>query len=140
MDHDLILFSIGRIAEQANRFLMAELRRRGMGELGVSHMEIVGVLTRRDKIQMKELVELIGKDKSTITALVKKLLRLKLITRSPDPGDSRVSHISLTEKGRKLESTVNEISKRLREKAYRGLSERDKEEMMRLLEMIRRNF
>jgi len=135
-----VLFLIGRISEQAHRFLTSELRRHDMGDLGVSHIEIIGVLTRRDRIQMKELVDLIGKDKSTITALVKKLLRLKLITRSPDPGDNRVSHISLTEKGRKLEPTVNKISKRLREKAYRGLSERDKEEMMRLLEMIRRNF
>ncbi len=135
-----MLFAIGRISELAHRFLTSELRRHGMGELGVSHTEIIGVLTRRDRIQMKELVDLIARDKSTITALVKKLVRMGLVYKTADPDDSRVTYISLTGKGRKLETIVNGISARLREKAYRGLSDKDREEMMRLLEMIRKNF
>jgi MarR family transcriptional regulator, organic hydroperoxide resistance regulator len=140
MDNDLVLFVIGRIAERVNRFLAGELREAGMGELGVSHMEIVGVLTRREKIQMKDLVDLIGKDKSTITALVKKLVRLGLVRKSADPGDSRISFISLTAKGRGLEPAILRISARLKSRAYRGLSGKDKGDLMRLLAKIRESF
>ncbi|TAL31529.1 MAG: MarR family transcriptional regulator [Spirochaetes bacterium] len=140
MDRDLVLFVIGRITERVNRFLAGELREGGMRELGVSHMEIIGVLTRREKIQMKDLVNLIGKDKSTITALVKKLVRMGLVKKSADPGDSRVSFISLTVKGKGLEPVINAISVRLRARAYRGLTEREKGDLMRLLGKMLGNF
>ena len=45
MRNDLILFTIGRISERAKIFLTGELRERGMGELGVAHTEILGILT-----------------------------------------------------------------------------------------------
>jgi DNA-binding MarR family transcriptional regulator len=140
MKHDLVLFAIGRISELAKQYLIGELKSRGMGDLGVSHMEIIGVLTRRRSVQLKELVELIGKDKSTITALTKKLLKKGLIEKRADPDDSRISHISLTEKGRRLEPEVMAISARLRRKAYQHLGEEEREQLAVLLEKIRRNF
>ena len=140
MRNDLILFTIGRISERAKIFLTGELRERGMGELGVSHTEILGILTRRERVQMKDLVELIGKDKSTITALAAKLLRMGLVRKTADPEDSRVSYLSLTAKGRELEAPIMAISRRLREKAYRGLSENERKELIRLLAKIQGNF
>ncbi len=140
MKRDLVLFAIGRISELAKQYLAGELRSHGMGDLGVSHMEIIGVLTRRQSVQLKDLVELIGKDKSTITALTKKLLKKGLIEKRSDPDDNRISHISLTEKGRRLEPAVMAISARLRRKAYQDLSEEEKEQLAALLEKIRRNF
>jgi MarR family transcriptional regulator, organic hydroperoxide resistance regulator len=140
MNRDLVLFSIGRVNERANRFLEGELKKNGLGDLGVSHAEIIGVLLMQGKVQMKDLVALIGKDKSTITALVKKLARLGLIKKVPDPEDNRVTHILLSEKGRKLEGVIMAISKRLRVRAYRGLSEKDKERLAEVLERIGNNF
>ena len=140
MRNDLILFTIGRISERAKSFLTAELRERGMGELGVSHTEILGILTRLERVQLKDLVDLIGKDKSTITALAKKLLRMGLVKKAADPADSRVSYLSLTAKGRELEAPIMAISRRLREKAYRGLSENERKELIRLLAKLQGNF
>lgn len=140
MRNDLILFTIGRISERAKSFLTAELREHGMGELGVSHTEILGILTRLERVQLKDLVDLIGKDKSTITALTKKLLRMGLVRKTADPHDSRVSYLSLTARGRGLEATILAISRRLREKAYRGLSENERKELIRLLAKIQGNF
>ncbi len=140
MQHELILFAISRISERAKSHLAAELRGHGMGELGVSHTEIIGVLTRRERVQLKDLVDLIGKDKSTITALTKKLLRMGLVRKTADPDDSRVSYLSLTAKGKELEAPIMVISRRLREKAYRGLSESERKRLLRLLLKIQGNF
>jgi DNA-binding MarR family transcriptional regulator len=140
MGRDLVLFSMGRITERVKGFLAEELRKHGMGGLGVSHMEIIGILTRRENVQLKELVELIGKDKSTITALTKKLMRMGLVRKITDSEDSRVSHIALTDKGRRLEPGIMRISRRLRKKAYRGLTKEELDRLSELLEKMRRNF
>jgi MarR family transcriptional regulator, organic hydroperoxide resistance regulator len=140
MERDLVLFITGRITELVNRYLTAQLRRHGMGDLAVSHAEIIGILTRRGSVQLKELVELIGKDKSTITALTKKLLGMGYIRKMADPSDSRVTRIELTAKGKELGTAMGAISARLRKKAYRGLSDGEKDQLVRLLNKIRGNF
>ncbi len=140
MKRDLVLFAIGRISELVKAYLNGELKMHGMGGLGVSHSEILGILIVRERVQLKELVELIGKDKSTITALTKKLLKKGLIEKTADPEDNRISHIYLTEKGRRLEPDIMAISARLKKKAYRGLTEEERGQLAVLLEKIRRNF
>ena len=140
MDRDLVLFITGRVTEAVNRYLTAQLRRHDMGELAVSHAEILGILSRRGSVRLKELAALIGKDKSTVTALTKKLLAMGYIRKADDPSDSRVTLIGLTEKGKGLVPEINAISARLRKKAYRGLSDGERDELARLLNRIRGNF
>jgi MarR family transcriptional regulator, organic hydroperoxide resistance regulator len=140
MDGDLALFIAGRVTERVNRYLTAELKKHGMGALGVSHTEIIGILTRIDRVQLKELAGFIGKDKSTITALTGKLLRMGYIRRTTSPDDNRVVYITLTAKGRELEPAITAISRRMRKKAFRGFGEDEKQVLAGLLERIRKNF
>lgn len=140
MNRDLILFQIGRIQYKADRFLLAELRRHGIDGIAPSHGEIIGFLLLNGPMRMKEMAAIIDKDKSTLTALVDKLIGMGLVNKTRDTNDSRVSMLSLTEEGESLKQKYRAISGRLREQAYRGFSEDEKEALYGFLKRLNSNL
>ena len=127
MKNDRILFIIGRINYKVNRFLVKELKKHNLGEISPSHGEIIGWLLLRGSLQMKEIAEIIDKDKSTITSLINKLIALDYVEKKKDMNDNRISIISLTAKGKDLKSLFMEISEKLITKAFQDISEQEKE-------------
>jgi len=140
VNKDHIIFLIGRINYKANRFLRDELEKHGIAGLAPSHGEILGVLLMRGEVQMTQLTEYIDKDKSTITALVNKLIWLGYVKKRKDDDDNRISRIALTEKGASLKPGIMDISRKLRKKAYENIRERDKKILYTLLSKINMNF
>jgi DNA-binding MarR family transcriptional regulator len=57
-------------------------------------------LNRREPVPMREVAELLGADRTTLTAALKPLVRRGLAEVGSDPGDSRVRQIALTAAGR----------------------------------------
>lgn len=89
---------------------------------------------------MKELADRTGKDKSTVTALVDKLLAMGTISKDRDPLDQRVYYISLTEKGAAMKDDFFQLSEELMSTIYSGLSESDEQALLVLLNKIKDNF
>lgn len=140
MNKDHVIFLIGRINYKANRFLIHELKQHGITNLAPSHGEILGVLLLRGELQMTRLTEFIDKDKSTITALVNKLIRMGYVKKRKDSADNRVAWIALTEKGASLKPRIIDISRKLRKKAYENIREQDREMLASLLSKININL
>lgn len=136
MNKDHIIFLIGRINYKANRLLQAELEKHGIRGLAPSHGEILGSLLLHGEVQMTKLTEFIDKDKSTITALVNKLVRLGYVKKRKDTADNRVTWIGLTDRGTALKPDIMEISRALRKRAYENISDREKEILVSLLSKI----
>ena len=89
---------------------------------------------------MKEIAEIIDKDKSTITSLINKLIALDYVEKKKDMNDNRISIIRLTAKGKALKSSFMEISKKLITKAYQGVSEQEKEILNILLAKLNKSM
>jgi MarR family transcriptional regulator, organic hydroperoxide resistance regulator len=140
MNKDHILFIIGRINYKVNRFLIRELKKHHIKGIAPSHGEILGALLLRGRLQMKELAEIIDKDKSTITALVNKLMALGYVEKAKADDDNRISIISLTQKGKALKPSFFEVSETMRSKAYAGISESDKEKLFALLTKLNKSL
>jgi DNA-binding MarR family transcriptional regulator len=140
MKKDNILFIIGRIHYKAHRFLVKELKKHNIGAISPSHGEIIGALLIRGSLQMKEISEIIDKDKSTITSLIKKLIALDYVEKKKDMNDNRISMISLTAKGKALKASFLEISGKLVTKAYQGISEQEKEILNILLTKLNKSI
>jgi DNA-binding MarR family transcriptional regulator len=140
MKKELIIFLIGRIQYKANQFLVRQLRARHLEGLAPSHGEILGALVWQGPLPMTEIARFIEKDKSTVTALVGKLVRLGYVRKSRHASDGRISLISLTEKGEALKAEIREIGRGLRERSYRGLSNEEEETLIRLLTKIDENL
>ena len=140
MDNELIIGYVGKIRDKASAFLMQELKAHNMPGISPSHGDILWALLTHDELSMKKIAAMISRDKSTVTTLVNKLIDFGYARKKADANDSRVSIITLTPKGKALQQDVRDISKNLRKKAYQGLTQEDKETLMRLLVKIFNNF
>lgn len=135
-----IISLIATIREKANRLIIQEMSIREMEGLAPSHGDILSALFEYSSLTMKELAKKINKDKSTVTALVNKLLNLGYIERTRDLTDSRIVYITLTEKGKNLKSDFKEISDKLIERVYKDISKNDQEVVINILTKIENNF
>ena len=131
---------IARIDEKIKQYLVIELQKSNIKDLYPSHGDIIGTLLIKNHLSMKELAKEIGRNKSTVTGLTDKLIRLGYIRKTKDPNDNRISIISLTDKGEALTDRWLEISKELRKTVTYRFTESEKEELVYLLTKIDSNF
>jgi DNA-binding MarR family transcriptional regulator len=89
---------------------------------------------------MREIAKRIGRDKSTVTALVKKLIDFGYVEKEQDLNDSRVTLVKLTKPGRALRKDFDEISETLLQRVYKGFTEKEREVMVNGLERINGNL
>lgn len=136
-----IIYFISKTKASMIKFIQNKLKEHNLIDLIPTHGNILTVLYESDKkLTMKDIANKIGKDKSTVTALVNKLINLGYIQKEQCTKDKRVTYISLTEKARNVEDTFNAISIGVKETAYKGFTEEEKEEFLRLLRKLNSNF
>lgn len=135
-----VISLISKIRQKVNGFIVAELTRNGMEGIAVSHGDILYALFHQKRMTMAEIAVRIGRDKSTVTALVDKLLRLGYVVKERASEDSRVVYVALTPKGQELEPVFEAISQKLLEMFYTGVTEEEKQELLRILSRIDSNF
>lgn len=129
-----------RISECAHRFIVKELEKEGICGIVPSHGGILYMLFRGEKYTMKDLADKIHRTKPTVTVLVNKLEEYGYVAREKCTEDNRVTYIALTDKGRELEPIFHEISQRLNDKVYHGLTETEAEQLEGLLEKVNKNL
>lgn len=86
---------------------------------------------------MHQLSCYIDKDKSTITALVDKLVRMEYVQREQDQRDGRIFRLSLTAKGRELQPIFESVSESLLAAVYEDFAPEEKQQLLGLLEKIK---
>lgn len=140
MNTDNTISLISKIREKADRFLVKELDELGIKNVAPSHGDILSVLFTCKEATMTELAHAIHKDRSTVTALVNKLIGYGYIASRKDPNDNRSSIIYLTEKGEGLEENFKQISNKLYMTEYEGITDEEKLIFRNILQKIYKNF
>lgn len=135
-----IISLIYKIRDEANRFIINEMDKWGLKGLAASHGDILFQLLNNEKLTMKELAERVGKDKSTITALVNKLLKQGYVEKIRDNEDCRIIFVVLTEKGKSIGPVFDKISDNLIKTVYKDIPEKEGEELVKTLLKIKNNF
>lgn len=135
-----IISLISRVRDNANKFITGEMNRWGIKGLAPSHGDILFSLLNSETMTMKDLAKKIDKDKSTVTALVDKLIKLGYVKKSRDEKDNRIVFVTLTESGRNLKPMFDSISHDLIEKIYKDIPQAEKEALILTLEKIKKNF
>ncbi|MFR9070036.1 Regulator of autolytic activity [uncultured Clostridium sp.] len=141
MNDKYIVYFISRTKANMIKFIDNKLKKNNLNDLIPTHGNILTALYESDgRLTMKEIAKKIGKDKSTVTALVNKLISLGYIKKEKCDIDRRVTYISLTNKAFDIKDTFDFISSQVKETAYTGLTEEEKKEFLRLLRKISTNF
>jgi len=141
MKDKYIVYFISRTKKKMIKFIERKLFENSLDDLIPSHGNILTALYDNDGVlTMKAVADLIGKDKSTVTPLVNKLLKLGYIKKEKCKEDKRVTFIKLTDKGKGIESKFKAISNEVVTTAYKGFSQEEKEIFLRLLKKLSNNF
>lgn len=131
---------IAKIREKSNRLIGAEMAKHGVDGIVTSHGDIIYALFGKPTLTMAEIARIIDKDKSTVTVLIDKLVRLGYVTKERHMDDSRIFNVALTQKGHELKPVFESISKQLLDVFYLGITDHEKEELLRILMKIYHNF
>jgi MarR family transcriptional regulator, organic hydroperoxide resistance regulator len=141
MNDKYIVFFISRTKKKMISFIEKKLLENGLDELIPSHGNILTALYENSgKLTMKRIAEITGKDKSTITPLVNKLLELGYINKVKDETDKRITYIILTSEGNHIKDKYKAISDDVYATAYKDFSQEEKEIFLKLLKKINNNF
>lgn len=131
---------ISKIRENVNRLFAFKMQEHGIDGIVTSHGDIIYSLFDKQKMTMAEIAEKIDRDKSTVTALIDKLVRLGYVSKDRDTEDTRVVYVTLTAKGRGLKPEFEDISTEVLKVFFENVSENEKAELLRILLKIYNNF
>lgn len=109
---------------------------------GISYAQRVILirLSEKDALTQKELAQDTYFEQSNMTLMLDKLEQKGLIQRIPKENDRRAYLVMITTEGIKLRETLIALGERVIEKAFRGVDQRQKEELAHLLQRVYSNL
>jgi DNA-binding MarR family transcriptional regulator len=120
-----------------NNFLRERLAEHSVTFSEFQHLQN---LWREDGINQKELSQRIGITTASSTSVLSSLEGKKLIRRFKDKLDLRNTHVFLTEAGAALEDILEDYAVQANEKAVRGLTPVQIDQLYTLLATVTHNF
>ena len=136
-----VIGRISRLREQANLIIEQELFARGITGIVPAHGSVLAFLfSQKGPVPIKEVVEKVGRVKSTVTGMVKTLEHHGYLTKIRSEVDSRIVNIALTPKGMALREPFEEISEILLKRVYGDISKEEQQTLVGLLARVEQNL
>lgn len=133
MEHNIVALS-SNLRRYANEYIEELLKDNGLKGIVPSHGGILLNLYHDKTLSMQELAARIKRTKATTTVLVDKLEKLGLVVRSKSDRDSRITLVTLTQKGLNYEDLFNRIGTEINRKVTKNLTEDEALLLEKLLE------
>jgi DNA-binding MarR family transcriptional regulator len=132
---------IGRIREKANALVEKELKGRRIKGIVPAHGPVLAFLLQQSQpVAIKTVVENVRRVKSTVTVMIDTLEKHGYVRRLPCGKDGRITYVELTPRGRRFREDFEEISQALLSRLYGDMSEKDRERLVRQLDIIEDNL
>ena len=95
--------------------------------IGLAHQKVLHLLSMYEGISISDLLKRLKVTKQSLNRVLKDLLKLEIITFKKDDQDTRIKHIYLNEKGKKIFNEIFEIQKK---RIYTALLNSSSEEVI----------
>lgn len=124
-----------------NDFLKNKLKETGNDDIVPSHGAILSIVyTNGGRVQIKTICDTLLKQKTTITEMINRLVRLGYLTKEGSNEDKRMTYVVATQKALDYYENFEMISNQLLTKVYQGFSEEEKIEFTKLMLKALGNF
>ena len=133
-------FYIGRIKQVNTRLLNKFLAQKNITAFNGEQGRILHVLWENDGISNRELSKKSGLAMSSLTTMLERMEEKNLLIRKFCPSDKRKILIFLTDYAKSLKSEYNEISDKMTEISFEGISNEEKLAFEATLEKVLHNF
>ena len=95
--------------------------------IGLAHHKVIHLLSMYEGISISELLKRLKVTKQSLNRVLKDLINLEIVSFKRDGQDTRVKHIFLNEKGKKLFNEIFDVQKK---RIYRALLNSSSEEVI----------
>ena len=95
--------------------------------IGLAHHKVIHLLSMYQGISISELLKRLKVTKQSLNRVLKDLIKLNVISFKKDDQDTRVKHVFLNEKGKKIFNEIFEIQKK---RIYNALLDSSSEEVI----------
>ncbi|MCY6369263.1 MarR family winged helix-turn-helix transcriptional regulator [Clostridium ganghwense] len=129
------------LRDRINDFLKMKLKEVGADDLVPSYGSLLYVVyTHGGRVQISVLYNTLLKQKTTITEMINRLVKLGYLKKEKCAEDRRVTYVIATEKAMDIKKKFDNISEDLLNKLYDGFTEGEKSEFVRLMQKAIKNF
>ena len=133
-------FYISRIKQVNTRLLNKFLAQKNITAFNGEQGRILHVLWENDRISNRELSKKSGLAMSSLTTMLERMEEKKLLERKIDENDKRKILIFLTDYAKSLKSEYDEISDKMTEISFEGISDEERLAFETTLEKVLHNF
>ena len=133
-------FYIGRIKQVNTRLLNKFLAQKNITAFNGEQGRILHVLWENDGISNRELSKKSGLAMSSLTTMLERMEEKNLLIRKFCPSDKRKSLIFLTDYAKSLKNEYDEISDKMNEISFEGISNEERLAFEAILEKVLHNF
>ena len=133
-------FYIGRIKQVNTRLLNKFLAQKNITAFNGEQGRILHVLWENDGISNRELSKKSGLAMSSLTTMLERMEEKNLLIRKFCPSDKRKILIFLTDYAKSLKSEYDEISDKMTEISFEGISDEERLPFEATLEKVLHNF
>ena len=103
--------------------------------IGLAHHKVIHLLSMYQGISISELLKRLKVTKQSLNRVLKDLIKLEIVTFKKDDQDTRVKHVFLNEKGKKI---FNEIFDLQKKRIYNALLNSSSEEVINFDNVLRK--
>ena len=133
-------FLISQIKRVQGRIFQKLLNQAGIEEFNGAQGRILYVLWQKDSIPIVELSKKTGLAKTTLTSMLDRLEKAKLVCRNYDTKDRRKIKITLTEKAKMLNDEYNRVSMQMNKIFYKNFTDDEIIQFEILLNKVLKNL
>ncbi|MCP4372444.1 MAG: MarR family transcriptional regulator [Deltaproteobacteria bacterium] len=108
----------------------------GINTIKPAYLSVLLSLWNEDGLKVNELGKRAGLEPSTMTGLLDRMERDRLVKREPDPNDRRAHRIHLTQEGVDAEVSATEVVSSTLDKAFSSIGKKDIEITKNVLRTI----
>ena len=95
--------------------------------IGLAHHKVIHLISMYKGISISELLRKLKITKQSLNRVLKDLIKLEIVTFKKDEQDTRIKHIFLNEKGKKIFDEIFEVQKK---RIYNALLDSKSEEVI----------
>ena len=103
--------------------------------IGMAHQKVIHLLSMYEGISISELLKRLKVTKQSLNRVLKDLIKLDIIFFKKDDQDTRVKHIFLNEKGKKI---FNEIFEKQKKRIYNALLDSSSDEVINFDKVLKK--
>ena len=104
-------------------------------QIGLAHQKVIHLISMYEGISISELMRKLKVSKQSLNRVLKDLIKIEMIFYNKDENDTRINHVFLNAKGKKIFNEIFEVQKK---RIYNALLNSSSQEVINFDEVLKR--